>query len=144
MRHTTPISPRHMPPRHAMPHPRCDHFESNPALVACFVQERDVKEGVRMKKEIKSKEKERERKKNIYPRCYSIVIKVRQYYSSIVKKNSIRRSGNEGFRDFDAKYYQHIAFTRPNVNALSIQPITIPTIAIWCELSCTNCKMHTY
>ena len=98
------------------------------------------------------RERERERtewlrereKKNIYPRCYSIVIKVRQYYSSIVKKNSIRRSGNEGFRDFDAKYYQHIAFTRPNVNALSIQPITIPTIAIWCELSCTNCKMHTY
>ena len=30
------------------------------------------------------------------------------------------RSDNEAFWGSDAKYYQHMAFTRPNVNALIV------------------------
>ena len=72
--------------------------------------------------------------------CYSIIIHLGWHCSTIavlfLQLQDFTRSGNVLFLCLDAKIYQHMAYRRPNVNALNIgnvQKIELQSIHVVCQ-----------
>ena len=73
--------------------------------------------------------------------CYSIIIHLGWHCSTIavfffLQLQDFTRSGNVLFLCLDAKIYQHMAYKRPNVNALNIgnvQKIELQSIHVVCQ-----------
>ena len=70
------------------------------------------------------RERERERGEinkicgSSFTSCYSTVIHIRQYHSTIARNFVIRRPGNACYLYFDAKIYHSFLFTSLDMNAL--------------------------